>query len=88
MRGDHLTVHYKTFYHHGVDCGDGTVVHMSKEHGGIVRTSYDVFADGKCVFTEPSPTHYKRARIAQRAISRVGESGYNLFNNNCEHFVS
>ena len=88
MRGDHLSVHYKTFYHHGIDCGDGTVIHMSNDHGGIVHTSYEEFADGKKVYKEPTPKSFTRDQIVERAQSRVGESGYHLLMNNCEHFAN
>ena len=88
MLGDHLSVHYKTFYHHGIDCGDGTVIHMSNDHGGIIRTSYNEFADGKIVHIETSPIKFANQTVVERAKSRVGEGGYHLFNNNCEHFVS
>lgn len=88
MRGDHLSVHYKGFYHHGIDVGDGTVIHMSREHGGIVHTSYREFADGKKVHVENSPRSYDRKQVIKRAKSRLGEGNYNLINNNCEHFAN
>ena len=88
MRGDHLSVHYQGFYHHGIDAGDGQVIHMSREHGGIVCTSYNEFADGKRVHTENSPRDYDRKQVLKRARSRLGEGGYHLLNNNCEHFAN
>lgn len=88
MRGDHLTVYYQGFYHHGIDGGDGTVVHMSREHGGIVHTPYSVFADGKKVHIENSRMTFERNEVFERALSRVGEGGYHLVNNNCEHFAN
>ena len=87
MRGDHISVHYGCFYHHGIDGGAGTVIHMSREHGGIVRTSFATFADGRVVKREASPLDYSRDQVLKRALRRVGESGYDLFHNNCEHFV-
>ena len=87
MQGDHLSVHYGSFYHHGIDCGDGTVIHLSQEHGSVVQSSFAEFADGRCVHTENSPRLYKRKKVVERAKRRLHQDGYHLLVNNCEHFV-
>ncbi|MBM4290265.1 MAG: hypothetical protein FJ138_01495 [Deltaproteobacteria bacterium] len=87
-RGAHLTVHYATFYHHGVDCGDGTVIHMSRELGGVRRSSFEEFADGRDVYIEELPARFSPDEVVRRAAGRLGEGGYNVVSNNCEHFAT
>ncbi len=87
MRGDHLTVHYRAFYHHGVDCGDGTVIHLSREYGKVHRSTWTEFANGQEVYVEPTTAQYSADCVVQRAQSRLGESNYQVYANNCEHFA-
>ena len=102
-RGDHLYSYRAggTYSHHGLDCGDGTVIHYEsstwmKLIGGALdhvpqvrRTSMDEFCQGNEVFVR----HYSDERLdgvdaaIERAESRLGEESYHLFGNNCEHFV-
>lgn len=78
------------YEHHGIDCGDGTVIHYYK--GGavptITRTSYETFARGNPVFTKSQPVAYLPEIVMQRAESRIGEQQYQLLTNNCEHFAT
>ncbi len=46
MRGDHIYILQKkkmikkikvTYQHHGIDCGDGYVIHLSEGRGTVVR---------------------------------------------------
>ena len=46
-RGDHIYVNYSVYSHHGIDCGDGTVIHYRKINSTISRTSLNEFANGK-----------------------------------------
>ncbi len=32
-RGDHIRVYRTLYWHHGIDAGDGTVIHLSGEPG-------------------------------------------------------
>jgi hypothetical protein len=101
-RGDRLEVErglpgsFVRYFHHGIDMGDGTVVHarpfdFGNPFGGgsIVRTSYEEFAGGRTVrrvpFTEVS---FSADDIASRAASQVGRAGYCPVFDNCEHFVN
>jgi hypothetical protein len=94
MEGDHICIECfnGVFYkHHGIDCGDGTVIHFSKTKGKISRDSMSSFAskslDGNIYFYEYEDC-YSPSVVVQRAKSKLGESGYNLFGNNCEHFAT
>jgi Lecithin retinol acyltransferase len=77
------------YQHHGIDCGDGTVIHYYKPgEAEISRTSYETFAQGKPVYTKQYTTSYVPDVVIERAESRLGERQYNLLTNNCEHFAT
>ena len=103
-RGDHLYYYMAggTYSHHGIDCGDGTVIHYEltpwmkvtgkfqpERDASIARTDFEEFARGN----EVRIRDYGGARIddvatvMERAESRIGEDAYSVFGNNCEHFV-
>lgn len=88
--------------HHGIGLGDGSVVHFNGEPGGrssearVVRESLHSIlelddiarahslhphrADGAATATlDPAVT-------CLRALSRLGDAGYEVVRNNCEHF--
>jgi len=84
------------YMHHGIDVGDGTVVHARPDDfrrplagGRVERTSLAEFAGGGTVLvtTEPSPT-YSPAEIVARALAHVGREGYCPVVDNCEHFAT
>ena len=90
-KGEHIYIHAKYFItHHGIDCGDGTVIHYrGKEKGGrIVKTSYNEFAQGEQVYVRTYPYKFSSNEIVERANRRLRESNYDLIINNCEHFAT
>lgn len=101
-RGDRLEVEHRivgstvTYLHHGVDLGDGTVVHARPHDfrnpfggGRVVCTSLAEFAEGRSVRVrnEP-PASFAADEIAERALAHVGREGYDLVVDNCEHFAT
>lgn len=91
-RGDHIYVRRVGYRHHGIDCGDGTVIHYSgevgqKENAAIVRASYERFAKGGRIRIRRYGICDPPDVVVKRAESRLGERGYNLLFNNCEHFA-
>jgi Lecithin retinol acyltransferase len=77
------------YQHHGIDCGDGTVIHYYKPgEAEVSRTSYETFAQGKPVYTKHYMTSYVPDVVIDRAESRLGERQYSLLTNNCEHFAT
>ena len=94
VRGDRIKVWRGFYHHHGIDLGDGTVVHFTGEPGRknaacIERTTFDEFAQGGAPqVVEPAGAGFSPDDVAARALSRVGEFEYNLVTNNCEHFAS
>ena len=93
-KGDHILVSYGLYTHHGIDLGDGTVVEWSKgqEYSKgqpiIARVSFEEFSKGQAV-TVVEYSHCDPPEIVVgRALSRIGETGYDLVFNNCEHFAT
>lgn len=76
------------YEHHGIDCGDGTVIHYRKPSEVIERTSLETFARGGLIYIRPYPVRYIPDTVIQRAESRLAERKYNLLFNNCEHFAT
>ncbi len=78
------------YEHHGIDCGDGTVIHYSKrgEVPKVTRTSLLEFASTQPVTVKRYATCYLPDATIQRAASRLGETKYSLLLNNCEHFAT
>jgi hypothetical protein len=101
-KGDHIIVPlFGPTEHHGIDIGDGTVVHWSsgmpgnKSMGDIVsrklaseirRSQLAEFGDLSRLRVREYATFYDPDEVVRRALSRVGEKGYCLVGNNCEHF--
>ncbi|MCC0177843.1 lecithin retinol acyltransferase family protein [Waterburya agarophytonicola K14] len=78
------------YQHHGIDCGDGTVIHYRKPSETIERTSLETFSRGNPVYVAEygDGFGYIPDAVVERAESRLGEHKYNLLFNNCEHFAS
>ena len=77
------------YEHHGIDCGDNTVIHYSKlGEAAIARTSRETFARGSRIYHKSQPTAFIPDVVVERAESRLGERQYDLFFNNCEHFAN
>ncbi|MGB3532142.1 MAG: lecithin retinol acyltransferase family protein [Microcoleaceae cyanobacterium] len=90
-KGDHI---YRAGHidHHGIDCGDGTVIHYSGKGGTgrIERISKTQFARGKQIKVKKYSRKYAPSEIVNRAERRLKKSHreeYNVFFNNCEHFA-
>lgn len=78
------------YQHHGIDCGDNTVIHYRKPSETIERTSLATFSMGNPIYVvEYSDGFgYIPDVVVERAKSKLGEREYNLLFNNCEHFAS
>lgn len=78
------------YEHHGIDCGDDTVIHYRKPSEVIERTSMMVFARGNLIYVKEYLQGFTfiPELVVHRAKSRIGEKQYNLLFNNCEHFAT
>ena len=101
--GDMVRIRLGSVYHYGIFVSEDEVIQFglpptaeNRAKEGEVRvlaTDSDVFACGCIVETacfdkqEQKRRHSPQETVA-RARARLGESGYNLIHNNCEHFVN
>lgn len=92
--GEHLKVNRGIYWHHFIDLGDGTAVHLwapSKGAGAnVCRSTIREFVRSgerveRVVYQR---TVHAPQEIVRRALARVGHRGYDLFFGNCEHFAT
>ena len=101
--GAHIRVKVGNFYHHGIYIGNGEVVQFGlpfdmAENSSkirILRSPLSQFTPSKNDFIEVYRFSGREKRkkqsdekIVETALSHVGEGGYNIFTNNCEHFAT
>ena len=92
LLGSHIVTPRRGYLHHGIYVGGGRIVH----YGGLARglhrrpveeTTLDRFARGRPVWVRSDdPSTFSSREVIHRARSRLGEDGYRLLTNNCEHF--
>ncbi len=91
-RGDHVYVRRgRRYTHHGIDCGDGTVIHFVGSRGSgrhVGRTSTQVFSAGSPVMIRTYEQRLSPEEAVRNAESRLGSVDYHLVRNNCEHFAA
>ena len=101
--GDTVRVRIGSVYHYGIFVSEDEIIAFGlppvpeyrdrPERLAVVATDADTFSCGsiieKAVFSF-SERRKKRtpAKIVEIARSRIGETGYNIIHNNCEHFVN
>jgi hypothetical protein len=90
--GRHLRVWRGSYWHHAIDIGSGRVVHFTgltkdKATATIRDEAFDAFWKGGEVEVVEYAQAFQPDVVVQRARSRLGQSGYDAFGNNCEHFA-
>ena len=95
-KGDVIYAQRAYYRHFGIYSGNDKVIHFADKKSGfgikanVVETSLDAFSKGHevhlCKFTSPELC-FSPGKTLKRARSRLGEQGYNIFTNNCEHFA-
>lgn len=90
--GDHLRCQRQGYWHHGIDCGDGTVIHFTdvrpqKANGTIQRTPFAEFEHGVRAEVVGYGDCDAPDLVLERAFSLLGAAGYHLIEHNCEHFA-
>jgi len=100
--GAQIRVKMDNFYHHGIYIGNDEVVqfglpdnvYQKPQDVKVVLTPLSEFC-GKATFIEVRTfsiteklKKFKDADIVNNALSHVGEGGYNILKNNCEHFAN
>jgi hypothetical protein len=92
-KGDHLRINLGMYHHHGIDRGDGSVIHFGRGIHDIANAKVEVvsrkaFSMGRQIDVVESELRFSTDEVVQRAESRLDEREYDLFDNNCEHFVT
>ena len=91
--GDHLYVDRlgRLYSHHGIDCGDGTVIHYSPDdvllRSSVKRTTLSEFAGGGSVKVRNYAVCDPPETVVGRAVSSLGARGFDPLTSNCEHFA-
>lgn len=92
QRGDQIYVRRSLWYsHHGIYCGDGTVIHYVGPRRGIrvvTRTSLEEFALGDTIRVRRHSKGFDPDATVRSAESMLGDSGYHLLRYNCEHLAA
>ncbi len=101
--GDMVRVQIGSIFHYGIYTGDDRIVAFGlppvSEHANapdrflVTETDMDVFCTGRIPEIAVLDRAERRKRIppeetVRLAKSRLGEDGYHLIRNNCEHFVN
>ncbi len=102
-RGDHIYVNNMAagipYQHHGIDMGDGTVIHLAAADGTRIvlcdksdrfcvrRDTREDFCRGAAANLVCHAEGHAAEQVAQAAESQVGTCGYSLLDGNCEHFA-
>ena len=99
--GDHIRVDRGIYRHHGIYAADDEVyafqaplgVEVSSENAVVLVESLADFLKGGTLevrlFSEEEKTRKRSPlEIVNHARSELGNKGYNLFSNNCEHFAN
>lgn len=101
--GDIIRVKLGSVYHYGIFVSEDEVIAFGlpptaenlkhQQDIKVLATDIDVFSCGNMVETAQLTFKEKRRRqspdkTVSAARARIGEGGYNLIHNNCEHFVN
>lgn len=99
--GAHIRIKYKNFYHHGIYISDDRVVEFGHPKLNLEPDKIEVIVESLKDFAmnnnfievyEYSKDELKKKNkdtdIIRIALSHVGDKGYNIIHNNCEHFVN
>ena len=101
--GDIIRVKLGSVYHYGIFVSEDEVIafglpptaeNLSKpQEIKVLATDIDVFSCGNLVETAQLSIKEKLRRkspekTVAEARARIGEGGYNIIHNNCEHFVN
>ena len=100
--GAHIRVKIKNYYHHGIYIGNDEVVQFGHPFNVnedpknvlVIRSPIEDFA-GPANFIEVYQYSKKELKLKNKdediikiALSHLGEGGYNILENNCEHFAN
>ena len=98
--GDMIRVKVKFYYHYGIFVDETRIIQFGMPDNGntppdeiaVLQTDILTFSGGEMVeCAEPEKNEkkmrYSPGEIVEKATARLGETGYHILNNNCEHFA-
>ncbi len=100
--GDMIRVAIGSIYHYGIYVSDGEVIQFGAPPTDlltrcdsdikVISTDIDFFSVGNIPERAIAETRDEKKRFSPKktvkiARSRIGEGGYSIIHNNCEHFV-
>ncbi|MUJ29741.1 hypothetical protein GNP73_17385 [Aliivibrio fischeri] len=83
--GQVLKVQYTGFKHYGIYIGNNKVIHNSKKYLKVEEIELEAFADNRQISL--SKIKSDTPLIAVQSAKKYLDLPYNLFSENCEHFV-
>lgn len=99
--GDMIRTKVNFYYHYGIFADEDSVIQFGMpDNTGIdpdtievITTDVKTFSNGSIIETailsaSEKIKRYPPKKTVEIALSRVGEKGYNILHNNCEHFVN
>ncbi len=100
--GAHIRSKVNNFYHHGIYIGNDEVVQFGlpfsmyedSEDIKVLRSPIkdfcgsDGFIEVYVYSKKELKQKYPDSEIIKNALSHIGEGGYNILRNNCEHFAN
>ncbi len=100
--GDMIRVEVGSIYHYGIYVSDDEIIQFGEppidiltrrdEDIRVIATDICLFSAGKIPERAIAETREEKKRFTNKktvelARARIGESGYSIIHNNCEHFV-
>ena len=99
--GAHIRVQIQSIYHHGIYIGNDEVIQFGllcdmlkpKEEVKVLVSSIEEFLQGgflevRVFDRKERKIKYDDLKIVEIAKSKLGEDGYDIVHNNCEHFAN
>ena len=99
--GAHIRVQVQGIYHHGIYIGNDEVIQFGlpidmlrpKEEVKVLKSSVEEFLQGGFLEVRIFDRKERKIKnddqkIVEIAISKLGEDGYDIVHNNCEHFAN
>ena len=101
--GDMVRIRLGGLYHYGIFVSEDEVIQFglpptaenraAEGEVAVIATDVDTFACGCIIETACLDRSEQKRRLSndetvRRARARIGETGYNIIHNNCEHFVN
>lgn len=99
--GDIVRIKVKFYYHYGIFIDEGDIIQFGlpdnegthPDEISVISTDISTFSMGgfiECGLPdrEEKKRRHSPEKTVELATSRLGERGYNILNNNCEHFAN